>query len=123
MCLLGEEFVRRFLLHVLPKGLMRVCHFGFLANRGRQEKLARIRLALAAPVAVVPETTSGETPEYPCQQCRQGKLYVIALLPPRRPVADTDATRRHGRHGILPTAPRRAGGGCAPALDFVEKYR
>jgi hypothetical protein len=36
----GTEFVRRFLLHVLPKGLMRIRHFGFLANRCRREKLA-----------------------------------------------------------------------------------
>jgi hypothetical protein len=46
----STEFVRRFLLHVLPKGLMRVRHYGcFLANRCRREKLARIRAALAAP--------------------------------------------------------------------------
>src|SRR5699024_10845090 len=39
----GPTFVQRFLLHVLPKGLMRVRHYGFLANRCRREKLARIR--------------------------------------------------------------------------------
>lgn len=43
----GEEFVRRFLLHVLPKGLMRVRHYGFLANRCRRRRLAQIRQALA----------------------------------------------------------------------------
>jgi hypothetical protein len=37
LCLPGEAFVRRFLLHVLPKGLMRVRHFGFLANRSREQ--------------------------------------------------------------------------------------
>jgi hypothetical protein len=84
LCLPGEEFVRRFLLHVLPKGLMRVRHFGFLANRRREEKLARIRRALAVAVTVVTETSSGEAPAYPCQPCRQGRLYVIALLSPRR---------------------------------------
>ena len=42
----GVEFVRRFLLHILPKGLMRIRHFGFLANRCRREKLAAIRKAL-----------------------------------------------------------------------------
>jgi hypothetical protein len=45
----GEAFVQRFLLHVLPKGLMRIRHYGFLANRCRREKLARIRRALASP--------------------------------------------------------------------------
>lgn len=82
LCLPGEEFVRRFLLHVLPKGLMRVRHFGFLANRSRKAKLALIRRALAAP-AVVTETARDATQEYPCPRCRPGRLYVIALLPPR----------------------------------------
>jgi hypothetical protein len=44
-----EEFIRRFLLHVLPKGFRRIRHFGFLANACRAAKLARIRAALAAP--------------------------------------------------------------------------
>jgi len=46
MHLPGEELSRRFLLHVLPKGLMRVRHYGFLANRCRKEKLAEIREVL-----------------------------------------------------------------------------
>ena len=41
MTLTGEELVRRFLLHVLPKGFMRVRHFGFLANRCRARRLTR----------------------------------------------------------------------------------
>ncbi len=43
MTLSGEELIRRFLLHVLPKGFMRVRHFGFLANRCRARVLALIR--------------------------------------------------------------------------------
>jgi len=39
----GDEFIRRFLLHVLPKGFMRVRHFGFLANATRKKKLETIR--------------------------------------------------------------------------------
>jgi len=84
----GEEFVRRFLLHILPRGLMRVRHFGFLANRSREEKLARIRraLALAEQVPVTcPETARDGEPIYPCPRCGQGHLRVIAQLPPRRP--------------------------------------
>uniref|UniRef100_UPI00359414AB IS91 family transposase n=1 Tax=Thiocapsa sp. TaxID=2024551 RepID=UPI00359414AB len=46
MTLSGEELIRRFLLHVLPKGFMRVRHFGFLANRCRARALALIRTAL-----------------------------------------------------------------------------
>src|SRR5262249_44643286 len=45
-----EEFVRRFLQHVLPRGFVRVRHYGLLANRGRDEKLRLCRrLLLAVP--------------------------------------------------------------------------
>src|SRR2546422_987688 len=44
MTLDAVEFIRRFLLHVLPSGFVRIRHFGFLANRNRKEKLV-----LAAP--------------------------------------------------------------------------
>jgi len=46
MTLEGPEFARRFLMHIVPKGLMRVRHYGFLANRCRKRKLACVRAAL-----------------------------------------------------------------------------
>src|SRR5271170_428883 len=49
MTLDAGEFMRRFLMHVLPKGFRRIRHFGFLANACRVAKLARIRAALASP--------------------------------------------------------------------------
>jgi hypothetical protein len=49
MTLDAGEFMRRFLVHVLPKGFRRIRHFGFLANACRVAKLARIRAALASP--------------------------------------------------------------------------
>jgi hypothetical protein len=49
MTLDADEFIRRFLLHTLPKGFRRIRHFGFLANVCRASKLARIRTALNAP--------------------------------------------------------------------------
>jgi hypothetical protein len=49
MTLDANEFMRRFLMHVLPKGFRRIRHFGFLANSCCFEKLARIRTALAVP--------------------------------------------------------------------------
>src|SRR5258707_10884602 len=48
-----EEFIRRFLLHVVPGGFVRIRHFGFLANRTRRAKLARCRALLAQPPALV----------------------------------------------------------------------
>ncbi len=87
MRLAAEELLRRYLLHVLPKGLMRVRHFGFLANRCRHQRLAQIRQALAAPEA---EPTDPASPNndvqddgYPCPQCRQGRLRGIGLVAPR----------------------------------------
>ncbi len=48
MRLTGAEFVRRFMQHVLPKGLMRVRRYGFLANEHRKKKLTAIRKILRA---------------------------------------------------------------------------
>jgi hypothetical protein len=51
MTLAVEEFMRRFLLHVLPRGFHRIRHYGLLANAARVENLARARALLAAPPA------------------------------------------------------------------------
>jgi hypothetical protein len=48
MTLSADEFLRRFLIHVLPKGLVRIRHFGFFANRRRETALARCRQLLGA---------------------------------------------------------------------------
>ena len=53
MCLDAQEFVRRFLLHVLPAGFQRIRHYGLLANRYREIKLAHCRQLLAEPAPVV----------------------------------------------------------------------
>ncbi len=49
MTLAVEEFMRRFLLHVLPQGFHRIRHYGLLANAARVQNLARARALLAAP--------------------------------------------------------------------------
>jgi len=46
MTLAADEFIRRFLLHVLPPGLQRIRYYGLLGNRHRQEKLAQCRQLL-----------------------------------------------------------------------------
>ncbi len=51
MTLTANEFIRRFLLHVLPEGFRRIRHFGFLANAHRTAKLAAIRAMLGMPTA------------------------------------------------------------------------
>ena len=62
MTLPVEEFMRRFLLHVLPRGFHRIRHYGLLANAARIENLARVRELLAVPTSplIVLPTTSGQ---------------------------------------------------------------
>ena len=82
----GEELIRRFLLHVLPKGFMRIRHYGFLANCIRGKRLEQIRTAIKAPPAPAQEPLkpSGPFEGYPCPKCRQGRLHVIARIQPLR---------------------------------------
>jgi len=89
MHLPGEELIRRFLLHVLPKGLMRIRHYGFLANRCRQRKLAQIRQLLGQRSNDEPEgadDASAAPPQsaWPCPRCHQGPLRVRMSLTPIR---------------------------------------
>ncbi len=76
----------RFLLHVLPKGFMRVRHFGFLANRCRARRLREIRVAPEAPTPPTPAAKAETAPcaGYPCPKCHQGRLQVTARLAPQR---------------------------------------
>jgi len=74
MALDPGEFIRRFLLHVLPKGLMRIRHYGILANRCRQASIKTIRKILAAPASDKAEKPESEPMAYPCPKCRKGQL-------------------------------------------------
>ena len=58
MTLPAEEFIGRFLLHVLPRGFMRIRHFGFLANRSKAQALARCRELLGVETPQPSEPTS-----------------------------------------------------------------
>lgn len=88
MTLQADEFIRRFLLHVLPDGFRRIRHFGFLANTHRTAKLATIRslLGVAEP-DVIPEPASyreryalltGKPPDI-CSHCG-GRMIEVAIL-------------------------------------------
>ena len=80
------EFMRRFLLHVLPNGFHRIRHYGLLANGHRAEKLALCRRLLTAPIAstVSPEKgdhdlgARGYQPP-PCPCCG-GRLRIVESL-------------------------------------------
>ena len=93
MTLPAVEFLRRFLLHVLPKGFVRIRHFGLGANCHRRAQLDRCRqlLSVASPetsAAVVSADVSREpppaapTPEAPvCAHCGQGRWVLVEHLP------------------------------------------
>ena len=83
--LAGEELIRRFLQHVLPKGLLRIRHYGVLANRCRAQKLAQIRDLLHQPAAVPETKEDNETlSSWPCPRCQRGQLRPIGELAPVR---------------------------------------
>src|SRR6266853_1060458 len=81
MTLDAGEFIRRFLLHVLPSGLMRIRHFGFLANRWKSAQLVRCREILSAPPPVSaepsPSLISPAGDHKRCHQCGRGTLIPI----------------------------------------------
>ena len=105
MTLEAQEFIRRFLLHVLPAGFQRIRYYGFLANRYREQKLARCRdlLGMPVPELAAPEASKDYRERYEeltgsslwqCPVCHQGRMLVIEILPrsPHRhvtPIKDT----------------------------------
>ena len=86
------EFIRRFLLHVLPKGFVRIRHYGLLANRTRREKIARCRDLLAAPKPEEPPTQTRCEKLFEltgfdigqCPACREGRMGIIEQIDPSR---------------------------------------
>ena len=105
MTLQAEEFIRRFLLHVLPEGFQRIRYYGFLANRYRQQKLARCRdlLDTSQPEPAASKVNNDYRDRYEeltgsslwqCPVCHQGRMLIIEILPrspPRHvtPIKDT----------------------------------
>lgn len=88
MALDAHEFIRRFLLHVLPKGFMRIRHYGLTANRSRRAALPRARQALDCPL---PAPLPVETVEalllrvlrfdiHLCPRCKVGRLKLVGPI-------------------------------------------
>jgi len=77
MTLTADEFIRRFLLHVLPRGFHRIRHYGLLASAARRDNLALARKLLAVPSE--PEVPMPETPLDTCPPCPccGGRMIVI----------------------------------------------
>ena len=80
MTLDAVEFIRRFLLHVLPLGFVKIRHFGLLANRNRRQALALCRLHLSATTPDISELLNEQRKSAlsrSCPQCKLGTLHVI----------------------------------------------
>jgi Zn finger protein HypA/HybF involved in hydrogenase expression len=104
MTLDAAEFIRRFLIHVLPKGFHRIRHYGLFANGSRAETIARARRLLAV-AAAMPETANQASDEpraaevlaHPCPCCG-GRMIIIETFergyaPRYRPSTPTAAVR------------------------------
>ncbi len=86
MTLAPGEFIRRFLLHVLPSGFHRIRHYGLLANGHRREQIALARDLLAAPQPTpdtAPQSSSLE-PTFVCPHCGAPMIVIDILVPPHR---------------------------------------
>jgi hypothetical protein len=94
MSLSADEFIRRFLIHVLPEGFQRIRYYGFLGNRYRQQKLARCRQLLGMKIPAQQTPAASPSKDFQdryeeltgrslrqCPQCRQGQMAIVELLP------------------------------------------
>jgi hypothetical protein len=97
MTLEVDEFLRRFLLHVVPRGFMRIRHFGLLANRTRRTTVTRCRDLLGQPpteparpesVAVLLQRLTGVDLSR-CPVCGEGRMHTTAVIVPWAPSPDT----------------------------------
>ena len=95
LSLSSSEFIRRFLMHTLPSGFVRIRYYGFLANRYRNKRLQKCRDLLG--VTSVPTSTAEESPtpaensDAPlspktCPACGRQSLVVIDVVSPARPL-------------------------------------
>lgn len=91
MTLTADEFIRRFLLHVLPSGFQRIRYYGFLGNRYRAQKLARCRellgMATAETHASEPSLDYRDRYEkltgsslWECPVCHEGRMLVVEVM-------------------------------------------
>lgn len=88
LTLAATEFIRRFMMHVLPSRFVRIRYFGFLANKHRQQQLGKIRELLDAPQPVVPTKESDDKQDLAatlqdqrCPHCKKGLLWPIDVAP------------------------------------------
>jgi hypothetical protein len=87
MALSADEFIRRFLLHVLPKGFHRIRHYGLLASAGCKANIARVKELMAAPMPAVDPPAADDTADPlattdhrpPCPCCG-GRMIIVEVF-------------------------------------------
>ena len=89
MTLATDEFIRRFLVHVLPKGLHRIRHYGLFAKSSRTDNVARARELLAVAKSEGQSTAADVDPSKPTCPCCGGRMIIIEVFErgatPRQP--------------------------------------
>jgi putative transposase/transposase-like zinc-binding protein len=98
MTLTTDEFIRRFLIHVLPKGLHRIRHYGLFAKSACADNIARVRKLLAAAKPEREPTTATVDQSKPTCPCCGGRMIIIEVFergctPRHRPTAPTNRIR------------------------------
>jgi hypothetical protein len=95
LSLSSSEFMRRFLMHTLPSGFVRIRYYGFLANRHRNERLEKCRELLGVTSVPASTTKESQTPvensdrapsPKTCPACRRQSLVIIDVVSPTRPL-------------------------------------
>jgi hypothetical protein len=98
MSLATDEFIRRFLIHVLPKGLHRIRHYGLLAKSACTDNIARARQLLGVAKPEGQLTVTAADPSKPTCPCCGGRMIIIEVFergttPRHQPTAPTIAIR------------------------------
>lgn len=84
MSLAVDEFLRRFLMHVLPPRFVRIRYYGFMANRARANNLDRARSLIGDKIIPLPERQS-PSDEHRCPRCGVGIMRLAGLVQPEHP--------------------------------------
>jgi len=101
MTLATNEFIRRFLMHVLPQGFHRIRYYGLLASAVRADNIARVREMLAVPLiatdaikAANAKLKEPKSPERPCPCCGARMLIIETFLRGQQPNASRSPQHR-----------------------------
>lgn len=80
-----QEFIRRFALHILPKGFTRIRHYGILSSSWKKEKLPKLQATLANKTMVIVSTSTEPPLHRRCPTCKKGRLTTLMTFDGRGP--------------------------------------